>query len=297
MTFGVKLRYWLLLGTFKTVGALPDWFLYGPLRRIFYFAIYRVAQYRKVVVRCNLENSYPEKTKKELRTIEREFYFNLAEMFIDAIDLSGVSKKVLLSRVNFTNLEEHRAATQGRDWIAALAHYGSWEYFSAYKLFTDSDLAAVYRPLHNPAADAYYKYSRTRFGANVVPMNNLLRYIVRSRDRHPRRGLILGMIADQTPPKNEVHHWFRFFGQDTPFFMGVEKIAVKFGMPVYFVDVKKTSIGHYDLSFEMIFDGEEAVAEYEITERYVRRLEEMIRRRPELWMWSHRRWKHTPPKE
>lgn len=50
--------------------------------------------------------------------------------------------------------------------------------------------------------------------------------------------------------------------------------------------------GFYEMSFECIYDGEEEVAEHEITERYVRRLESMIRERPELWMWSHRRWKH-----
>ena len=49
------------------------------------------------------------------------------------------------------------------------------------------------------------------------------------------------------------------------------------------------------MSFEQIYDGEEQVPAYEITERYVRRLEAMIREQPELWMWSHRRWKHKRP--
>ena len=59
--------------------------------------------------------------------------------------------------------------------------------------------------------------------------------------------------------------------------------------------MKRVKRGYYELSFERIYDGQEPVADYEITERYVRRLEAMIRDYPELWMWSHRRWKHKSP--
>ncbi len=66
-------------------------------------------------------------------------------------------------------------------------------------------------------------------------------------------------------------------------------------MPVYFMNVKKNGTANYTVNFEMIYDGVEQVEEYEITERYVRRLEQMIREVPHLWMWSHRRWKHKMP--
>lgn len=59
--------------------------------------------------------------------------------------------------------------------------------------------------------------------------------------------------------------------------------------------MRRVQRGRYEMSFEQIYDGEEQVPAYEITERYVRRLEAMIREQPELWMWSHRRWKHKRP--
>jgi hypothetical protein len=71
-----------------------------------------------------------------------------------------------------------------------------------------------------------------------------------------------------------------------------EKLALRCNLPVYFVKMNRLRRGRYEMSFELIYDGKEEVAEYEITQRYVRKLERMICECPELWMWSHRRWKH-----
>ena len=83
-----------------------------------------------------------------------------------------------------------------------------------------------------------------------------------------------------------------FLNQDTIFFDGGEKLALRCTLPVYFVKMSRLRRGRYEMSFELIYDGKEEVAEYEITQRYVRKLERMICECPELWMWSHRRWKH-----
>ena len=33
--------------------------------------------------------------------------------------------------------------------------------------------------------------------------------------------------------------------------------------------------------------------DYEFTDLFMRRLEKEINEQPHLWLWSHRRWKHT----
>ena len=102
----------------------------------------------------------------------------------------------------------------------------------------------------------------------------------------------MGLIADQNPPRRPDSHWFRFLNQDTIFFDGGEKLALKCRLPVYFVRLERRRRGCYEMSFVPIYDGEEPVGPNEITERYVRLLEAEIRRCPELWIWSHKRWKH-----
>ncbi len=291
----VKIRYKLLLYGCKAVGCLPYGFLYHVLAPLIYVTIYYVARYRIRVTRTNLANSFPEKAEAELRRIERRYYRHLAEVFVDTIALIDMSGKELKRRMVIIGEAEHRREVKGKDWIAALAHYGSWEYFAAYALGDDpeSESLGVYRPLHDEVFDMFYHRLRSRFGLQPVSMGLLLRYIVRRRASGGKK-MGIGMIADQTPPFFEITHWFDFLHQPTAFFWGVERIALRFGMPVYFLHVRKVRRAHYEAHFEEIYDGKEHVAEYEITTRYARKLEAMIQECPELWMWSHKRWKHTP---
>ena len=109
--------------------------------------------------------------------------------------------------------------------------------------------------------------------------------------------MAMGLIADQCPPRRANMHWYKFLHQWTAFLEGGETLALKYHLPVYYFSPRRLSAGHYEGTFTRIYDGEEQVEPYTITERYVRLLEDDINAHPEMWMWSHRRWKHAPPAE
>ena len=68
-------------------------------------------------------------------------------------------------------------------------------------------------------------------------------------------------------------------------------------MAVVFFNLQKVKRGYYNLTIELLFDHTAGLPEHLITETHVRRLEEIIREKPEYWIWSHRRWKHKKPVE
>lgn len=141
-------------------------------------------------------------------------------------------------------------------------------------------------------------YKRLRSHANIcpVPMAESLRFYLRNREKGiDGKNIVMGLIADQNPPRRPDSHWFRFLNRDTIFFDGGEKLALRCGLPVYCCWLRRVKPGYYEMDFDRIYDGEEEVAPHEITERYVRRLEQKIREYPDLWMWSHKRWKHKSP--
>lgn len=141
-------------------------------------------------------------------------------------------------------------------------------------------------------------YKRLRSHANIcpVPMAESLRFYLRNREKEiDGKNIVMGLIADQNPPRRPDSHWFRFLNRDTIFFDGGEKLALRCGLPVYCCWLRRVKPGYYEMDFDRIYDGEEEVAPHEITERYVRRLEQKIREYPDLWMWSHKRWKHKSP--
>ncbi len=285
------MSYYFVYPLAYCIGLLPYkvQFLVADMVR---FLLFRVVRYRRQVVRENLTNSFPEKSLPEIQAIERKFYAHLADVFIETMSLAAVSRRRIMQRMRYLNADQLEPWIGERSWICAMAHYGSWEYTVNYGLYLFGDaVLAVYRRLHDQGMERYYKKVRERFGVNSVRMEEIGREMVRRLKQQSH--VSVALIADQTPPFHEIQNWTMFLGRWTPFFTGMEKMALRLGMPVVFLGQEKVGRGRYEGRFELIYDGVEPVAEGEITARYARRLEEMIRQRPELWMWSHRRWKFT----
>ena len=278
----------------RVFAVMPYWFKYYVVENLLFVLLYYCLRYRMKVVKTNLRNSFPEKDERELAVIRRRFYYTLAEIFVDTINLADLTPEKGRSLLTVKGLEEQKERVGGRDWIAMTAHFGCWEYCSFWGLYDPTQIVvAVYQPLRSKIVEALYQRLRNGDYATTVSMKESLRFYLRNREKGiDGKNLAMGLIADQNPPRRPDSRWFRFLNQDTIFFDGGEKLALRCQLPVYFVKMERLRRGRYEMSFEQIYDGKEEVAEYEITERYVRMLEAEIRRRPELWMWSHRRWKH-----
>ena len=278
---------------------MPRWWKFYVVENLLFFVLYHLLHYRRKVVMMNLRNSFPEKTEEELRTICRKFYITLAEMFVDTFNAAHLPEKKAKDLFRMTP-ELHQKildATKGRDWIALTAHLGCWEYCAFWGYYDPTKtIMSVYHPLHNKVIDEFYKRLRLWPNAITVPMRECMRFYLKNRgcEEHGRN-FAIGLIADQNPPLRPDSHWFTFLNQDTVFFDGAEKLAMKCNLPVFFISMTRARRGCYDVGVELIYDGVEEVAPNEITARYVSRLEQEIREHPDLWMWSHRRWKHKKP--
>jgi len=278
----------------KGFAVMPYWFKYHIVENFLFLLLYHCLRYRRRVVDANLRNAFPEKGDRERAVVRRRFYRTLSEIFVDTINMAHMSEEKVHRVLRVRNLDEHRRAVAGRDWIALSSHFGCWEYSSYWAAYEPSQLlVAVYHPLRSRVVEHLYRRLRNSAYATTVAMKESLRFYLRNREQGiGGKNLVMGLISDQNPPRRPDSHWFRFLNQDTIFFDGGEKLALRCRLPVYFVRMERVKRGCYEMSFDRIYDGEEPVAEHEITERYVRRLEAMIVECPELWMWSHRRWKH-----
>ncbi len=292
-----RLQLALLWGFCRLLSWTPHWFRYYVLQE-FLFLIFRLIRYRRRVILENLENSFPEKSPRELRRILRRYYQTLAEVVVGTISVAGVTPKRAKRWVEWPTAEEHIRQLNGRDWIAMASHFGCWEFFLLW-CFVDPDqrMMGVYHHLHNPVFAYFYRRLRALSPLiDQVDMHDTARFYLRQQ-RGPRAKIAMGLIADQNPPRLPGAYWFYFLNQPTLFFEGAEKLAVRFHIPAYFCHIERIHRGRYRIWFEEIYDGTSPVEEHEVTRRYAHCLEQMIRRTPELWTWSHRRWKHKPNPE
>ena len=131
---------------------------------------------------------------------------------------------------------------------------------------------------------------REKNNCKPTPMSKTVREIISNRKE--KKLAIYGFISDQTPARDEIRFRTDFLNQDTPVFLGAEKIAAKYDMAVVFINIQKTRRGYYKMTTEMLFEHSAGLPEHLITETHVKRLEEIIREKPEYWLWTHRRWKY-----
>lgn len=291
-----RLLFELLWGTCCVIGWMPRWFRYGILRSFVYLLICLI-RYRHKVMHTNISLSFPEKSTKEVRDIMRGAYFNLAEVIVDTISLAGAVRRNDLDHVTWIDLDKHIERIKGRDWIFMAAHYSCWEYFPLWcTVDKESYLLGAYHPLKSVVFEHFYRRLRN-YAPNVhpVPMQDTVRQYIKNRGKG--KSVVLGLISDQTPNLRPDTEWFDFLNRKTAFIDGSEKLAIRFNIPTYFVHIERIRAGHMAIRFDEIYDGVEEVEPMEITRRYVAALEAMIKERPELWMWSHKRWKHNPEKQ
>jgi len=282
--------FYIFYGINWVITLLPMRILY-VFSDFLYLVLYYLLKYRRKVVAENLKNAFPEKSTEELKTIGKKFYRHLADLMIEILKLTHMSKTQSLRHMTITNIDLlDRLYAEGRDVAAVIGHYNNWEWLKSLIFHTRHQTVSIYKPLQDKRFDNFLLDLRKREGMILTPMSLIVREILEARKANRRS--IYSFITDQTPPKGDIKYWTKFMNQDTPVYLGVEKIASKYDMAVVLFNVQKIRRGYYQYTVELLFEHTSGLPEHVITEKHVRRLEEIISEKPEYWIWSHRRWKH-----
>ena len=207
-------RFWLetlWLGA-RVFAVMPYWFKYYVVENLLFVLLYYCLRYRMKVVKTNLRNSFPEKSERELAVIRRRFYRTLSEIFVDTINMAYMNEEKGRTVLTVKDVEKHVEAVHGRDWIAMTAHFGCWEYCSYWGLYERSQmLVAVYHPLRSKVMEELYRRLRNYENSMTVSMKESLRFYLRNRTGGiAGKNLVMGLIADQNPPRRPDSRWFRF---------------------------------------------------------------------------------------
>lgn len=270
---------------------LPDWIKF-LVSDFFYIILHYIVGYRKKVVKNNLKNAFPDKSKRELQIIKKKYYHHLCDTIIETITLHSVSSKKMNKICTYENLDLlEKLYNQGKDIIAVVGHYGNWEYLTGLKLSTNYEVLALYKPLHNKYFDKFAYSIRNQFGMLPVPIKATMKTLLQYKRDNIRTLMII--VGDQAPAKNEIQYWTNFLNQETALYLGIEKIAKRLNSAVVFINMDKVKRGYYNIKFTELFIDSEKTNAYEISESHLRTLEKKIIEKPYYWLWSHRRWKHS----
>jgi Kdo2-lipid IVA lauroyltransferase/acyltransferase len=272
----------------RLLASLP-WWVMNPLADVLAWLSWRVVHVEQRSLRENLTASFPDLTEAQLQRLMRDYYRGFAQVLVEVVRSVKLTPEELRQRVVLEGFEPVQAVLEsGTPVLLVAAHQCNWEWMLlSLSLHLGYPLEAAYKPLVDGWAQREMLKARSRFGASLVPAQELLAHILKGG----RAARAIAMVADQEPRTSERRHWTRFMNRDTAFFMGAEEITRVTKFPAFFVGMRRTGRGRYAVSITPLVQSGEKLPTGGITERYARLVEAQIQAAPADWPWSHKRWK------
>ncbi len=272
------------------ISILPFKILYF-ISDFLYVIIYYVIGYRKKVVYNNLKLAFPEKTNEEIIQISKKFYSHFVDIFMEMIKSFTISKKALDKHYKYTNLTFlNELYKDGKSVILTGAHYANWEWILGLDPYISYKTYGAFTKLNNPYFNKKILKSRSRFGVNLVPTSKTISEID-SNEKNKIQSMY-GLLSDQSPQLKKTFYWNHFLGIKVPIHTGTEMLAKKYDMNVVLFETKKIKRGYYETTFSLITNNALKYPNYELTDVFLEKIEQLIRKQPQYYFWTHKRFKH-----
>lgn len=269
---------------------LPMFVLY-LISDFFYVLLHYVFGYRKEVILKNISYAFPEKSEEEKQQIAKKFYRHFTDIMVESIKSFSISEKQILKRYQYKNPElVNKYVKEGKSIALVSAHLANWEWSFSIPLVLDTKVFGAYNKLRNETFEKTLKENREKFGVKGATTANFIKLITHNFENKIQGAYIL--LSDQSPHIEKTFYWTTFFGVKVPVHTGAEMLAKKNDLVVINYCAKKIKRGYYETEFEVIAENPKEFKDYEITDQFLRITEKNVKAQPELYLWSHKRFKH-----
>ncbi len=257
----------------------------------FYVILYYVIGYRKEVILGNINIAFPEKTEKERKLIAKKFYKHFTDIILESVKCFTISEKEILKRYKYKNPEiVNKYINEGKSIALVGAHLANWEWSISLPFVVNTNLFGAYSKLRNENFEKKLRTTREKFGVIGSKTYNFMKFIDDKFEKKIQGAYIL--LSDQSPVLKKTFHWADFFGVNVPVHTGAEMLSKKYNLVVINYRAKKIKRGYYETDFELITENPREFKDFDISEKFLRITERNVREQPELYLWSHKRFKH-----
>jgi Kdo2-lipid IVA lauroyltransferase/acyltransferase len=293
-----RLEYWALRLLAGVLAVLPLALAMRLAAAVAAGGIRMAGRLRRIGLK-NLAIAFPEKSETERLAILVASYRNLGRMVAECAHLGDLTAANVRERVVLAPDDPIWAgemlphlATQGI--LILTGHFGNWEMFAyAYGLF-GHPVSLVHQTIKNPLVDDYVEHMRSGGGTRLFRKQEAARAVLRAL---AERALVV-LPLDQNQSRR-AGIFVDFFGLAANTSAGLARIALRTGAPIYpaFLLRDGESARHRIVFLprvEIASMADRDSAARELTQRCTAVLESMIRRHPDHWLWTHKRWRTRP---
>ncbi len=242
---------------------------------------------------AHLAVAFPELSSARRQALGRACFRHLGTSIGELLHVYHREASEACRHVRVEGWEEiERIRARGQPIVVMTAHCGNWELLSTVNESHGLGLAAIARQLDDPSLHGLAVGLRRHLGSVTIARGS------RSSSREllrtlRRRGALVLLIDQDIPSADGV--WVPFFGRLAHTPLAPANLALRLGAAVVPSFVERLDDGSHLVTFHppMELDADPLAATAAMTAR----IEEQIRRRPEQWVWMHRRWRHRPPED
>ena len=261
------------------------------LSDILHFIFFYVIRYRRKTILNNLKLVFPKKSNKEINRIFIQSTKNATDTFLESFKSLNMSEDEMKERFKFKNIKiVNEIESNNQSIIMLCGHFTGLEWVFILDRYVKSNVYAVYKKLSNKYFDRLIKKIRSKYDGNLINTKETRKIIA----KNAKAGTLdlYGFASDQTPTLKKARHWNYFMNIWVPIHTGAENIAKEHNLALVFLKIKKIKRGYYVTTFKKITTKPRDFKDYELTDIFIKLVEEQICNYPELYLWSHKRWKH-----
>ena len=256
------------------------------------FIIHKVFKYRVNIVKNNLKRSNLKIKSDQIQIIVNKFYKYFTDLYFESIKMDSFSKLDFDKRFKVINIDLlNKFYDEGKSVVLMVSHYSGYEWCTGLPYYIKHKFSAVYTPIKNESINNFMYNSRSRHGLELISRYDAIKEIYKTEAQSITPHLY-GLVADQSPQMRSKNYWSKFLGVKVPIFTGSERIAKKLSLPVVYARMKKIERGYYSVDFQLIAENPNDYKDYEITEKYLKLVENQLREDPYPYLWTHNRFKH-----
>ncbi len=255
--------------------------------------LFKLLKKRRQIALENLRHAFGrEKSEEELNAIALGSMQNLVKVAFEFVHIPKIMKRQDV-RWEVKGAENvWKALESKKGVIVAVSHFGNWELMGLAAAREGLPLHAIARPIKNPYVYAYIKRLRKQAGFESIDKAGAARSTIKLL----KQNQMIAMLIDQHERQGGV--WVNFFGRKASTTSLPAILALKYDVPIlptYFYRGTPDFFNHvFHKPLSLIRTGNYEADLIANTQQYVSHIEAEIRKRPQDWLWMHRRWREPP---
>ena len=165
-------------------------------------------------------------------------------------------------------------------------HFANFELMSMEITKRNINLATIYRPLNNFFLNPFMEYLRKKY----ICKNQIKKGISGVRDaiEYIKKGYSVALMIDQRVSEGEN---IFLFGKPALTTTLPAQLAIKYNLKIIPVSIERKMNEKFEIVFDKEINPQNFRNKIELSQKLNEILENMIKKNPHQWIWTHDRWK------